>query len=109
MQSLRERRALRTLIVLASCLLLGLALFLRAQRRASHEALDERQASVLAIRSLQRTCERGERPAEAELVAVARLFPDASLTCAKVGEVVSLVFEREPEVAATGPIVMQVR
>jgi len=105
----RERRSLQIAIGLAFALLVGLAAVMQAALEEAHATLDERQANVLAVRTLQKTCADGDLPNEADLVAVARLFPDARLTCLRIEDVVYLTFDDESVPVGSGLAVLQER
>ena len=109
MNTLRERRSVQIAIVLACTLLIALTVVMQAALQDAHAMLDQRQKNVLAVRSLQKMCAVGELPSEAELVAVATLFPDARLTCSRIDEVVYLTFEDESAPMSRSLVVMQER
>lgn len=109
MKSPCERHWVRDACLVAAMLLAVLSGVVYSALQSAQESLDERHAKVLAIHSLQESCELGVMPSASELQAVASLFPGSQLTCSRIDDAIYLTFAVETLPAGLGPVVMQAR
>lgn len=95
--------------MLAGGLLFGLATVAHGALRQAHVALDQRERQVQAVRAMQQQCDHGQCPGEAQLLAVAALFPGGRLVAARMDDAVFLTFADKPLAATGEPLALAVR